>query len=60
MMENKIKNKEAMNKVFVIEDHDEVLKIWRRKKIKSLDLVHVDAHIDFGFHAAKPIETIFN
>ena len=49
-----------MNNIFLIEDHDEVLKLWREKNIKGLDLVHIDAHIDFGFHPAKPIGKIFN
>jgi tetratricopeptide (TPR) repeat protein len=46
------------DKVFLIEDHDEALKIWREKNIRNIDLVHIDAHIDFGFHRAKPIEKI--
>ena len=49
-----------MNNIFLLEDHDESLKAWREKKIKNLDLVHIDAHIDFGFYPAKPIEKIFN
>ena len=48
-----------MDKIFLIEDHDEALRVWRRKKVKGLDLVHLDAHIDFGFHPAKPIERVF-
>ena len=47
-----------MNNVFLVEDHDEVLKIWRRKNIRGLDLVHLDAHIDFGFYPASPIEKV--
>lgn len=47
-----------MNKVFLIEDHDEALKIWKKHNIKGLDLVHLDAHIDFGFHLAKPPEKL--
>jgi len=47
-----------MKEVFLVEDHDEVLRIWRKKDINGLDLVHLDAHIDFGFHPAKPIEKI--
>jgi len=47
-----------MNNVFFVEDHDEVLKIWRNKNIKGLDLVHIDAHMDFEFHPARPIEKI--
>lgn len=52
--------KERMNRIFLIEDHDEVLNIWRDKKIKGLDLVHIDAHIDFDFHPAKPLKQIVN
>lgn len=50
----------ANKNIALIEDHDEALKAWREKKFKALDLVHIDAHIDFGFHPAKPIEKIFN
>ncbi|MBN1492824.1 MAG: UPF0489 family protein [Candidatus Omnitrophica bacterium] len=49
-----------MAKIFLIEDHDEALKVWRDNQIKGLDLVHIDAHMDFGFHQAQPIDTIFN
>jgi len=42
----------------LIEDHDQALKIWRDKKIKGLDLVHIDAHIDFGIQPAKPLQRI--
>ena len=47
------------NNLFLIEDHDEALKIWRKKKIPGLDLVHIDAHIDFGFHPAQRIDKVF-
>lgn len=46
--------------VILIEDHHEALSIWRQKDFKGLDLVHIDAHIDFAFHLAMPIEKIFN
>jgi len=49
-----------MNKIFLIEDHHEALKVWREKEVKNLDLVHIDAHIDFGFHPARPIKKIVN
>ncbi len=42
--------------IVLIEDHHQALKIWQEKKVKNLDLIHLDAHIDFGFHAAKPIK----
>jgi len=46
--------------ITLIEDHHEALGIWRKKGFKGLPLVHIDAHIDFGFHPAKPIQKIFN
>ncbi len=49
-----------MKNVYLFEDHDQALKIWQKKKIKNLDLVHVDAHIDFGFPQAEPLETVLN
>lgn len=48
------------NNIFLIEEHDEALKIWRKGKIKNLDLVHIDAHMDFGFYYAKPIKKVVN
>jgi len=50
-----------MNKkdIFLIEDHDEALKIWRRHRISGLDLVHVDSHMDFGYYPAKPLKQVF-
>ena len=45
-------------KISIIEDHDQALKVWRSRAVKGLDLVHLDAHIDFGFHPAKPIKKV--
>jgi len=47
------------NNIFLIEDHDEALRVWRQEKIKGIDLVHIDAHMDFGIQPAKPIDKIF-
>lgn len=46
-------------KIFLIEDHDEALKVWREEKVNHLDLVHIDAHIDFGYHPIRPIARVF-
>lgn len=51
-------NEPAKN-IFLIEDHDQALGVWRKKKASNLDLVHIDAHMDFGFYWAKPIQRIF-
>ena len=48
-----------MNNIFLIEDHDEASKVWKENNIKDFDLVHIDAHIDFGFYQANPIEQVF-
>lgn len=45
-------------KVHVFDDHDRALSVWRREGVRSLDLVHVDAHSDFAFHRAKPFSQI--
>ncbi len=47
-----------MSEVYLIEDHNEALDIWRRRNIRGLDLVHIDAHIDFGFYPVRPIKSI--
>lgn len=47
------------HKIFLIEDHDLALKIWRKIGVKNLDLIHLDAHIDFSLPAALPIQKIF-
>ena len=44
--------------ISLIEDHHEALNIWRRKNLRRVDLIHIDAHIDFGFYPAKPKEQI--
>ncbi len=49
-----------MKKVYLFEDHDLSLEIWRKNRIKGLDLVHVDAHIDFSFHEAESIDDILD
>ena len=46
--------------ITLIEDHHQALKIWREKKVKNLDLIHLDAHIDFGFHIAKPVKQVID
>jgi len=44
----------ANKNIALIEDHHEALKLWREKGIKNLTLIHIDAHLDFYFHFAKP------
>ena len=46
--------------IALIEDHHEALGIWRKKGFRNLTLVHIDAHIDFGFQPAKPIPQAIN
>ena len=58
-MEKARRIKKRRNRIFLVEDHDEALGIWRKERIRSLDLVHMDAHIDFEFHRAEPIEKVF-
>ncbi|MCX5751003.1 MAG: UPF0489 family protein [Candidatus Saganbacteria bacterium] len=45
-------------KIILIEDHHQALDAWRKEAFKSLPLVHLDAHIDFGFYHVKPIEQV--
>lgn len=44
--------------VFLVEDHDAALGIWKTQGVKNLDLIHLDAHLDFGVYAAHPISEI--
>lgn len=44
--------------IFLIEDHNEALKVWRENGVRGLDLVHIDAHLDFGFYPARPVEQV--
>ena len=46
--------------IHLIEDHDLALKVWRDKKVFGLDLVHIDAHMDFVIPQAKSINTILD
>lgn len=38
----------------LIEDHDEAYYFWKKIGVFARPLIHLDAHIDFNFHAAKP------
>ena len=44
--------------IHIMEDHDDALNVWKKNNVKNVDLVHVDAHIDFGIHQAKSLENI--
>jgi len=48
----------ASGNIFLIEDHDEALRVWRAQGIKGLDLLHLDAHLDFDVYAACPISEV--
>lgn len=37
------------SKVFLIEDHDEAYRIWKRFQIKNRVVIHIDAHLDFDW-----------
>lgn len=45
--------------IVLIEDHHEAYGTWKKRGFKGLPLVHLDAHIDFGFQEIKDIEQIF-
>lgn len=49
----------AYKKINLIEDHHEAYYLWQKAGIRSKALVHLDAHVDFGFHDVKPPEQIF-
>ena len=46
------------NKIALIEDHHQAYFAWKKRKLKSLSLVHIDAHMDFGFPQVKDIPLI--
>jgi hypothetical protein len=41
-----------MKQIYLVEDHDEVLTLWQKARLRGCDLVHFDAHIDFAPHQA--------
>ncbi|MGB2705438.1 MAG: UPF0489 family protein [Candidatus Omnitrophota bacterium] len=43
----------------LIENHDEAYFFWKKLRVRGKPLVHLDAHIDFNFHAAKPLKQTF-
>lgn len=38
----------------LIENHDEAYYFWKTLGISKRPLIHLDAHVDFNFHAVKP------
>ncbi len=47
-----------MQKISLVEDHHQVLNIWRERKFKNCTLIHIDAHIDFDFYRALPLPQV--
>jgi tetratricopeptide (TPR) repeat protein len=46
--------------ILLIEDHHEAYYAWRERRFKKMTLVHLDAHIDFGFQEVKEFPLILN
>jgi tetratricopeptide (TPR) repeat protein len=46
--------------ILLIEDHHEAYYAWRERRFKKMTLVHLDAHIDFGFQEVKEVPLILN
>ncbi|MFZ6016555.1 MAG: hypothetical protein ACOYU0_02860 [Nitrospirota bacterium] len=37
------------NKIVMMEDHDKAYHVWKESGIRDRILLHIDAHIDFGW-----------
>jgi tetratricopeptide (TPR) repeat protein len=46
--------------ILLIEDHHEAYYAWRDRQYRNMTLVHLDAHIDFGFQEVKEVPLILN
>jgi len=46
--------------IILVEDHHQAYYAWRERRISNMPLVHMDAHIDFGFQEVKDIPLIVN
>jgi len=46
--------------ILLIEDHHETYYAWRERRFKKMTLVHLDAHIDFGFQEVKDVPLILH
>lgn len=44
-----------MKNLHLVETHEKALFVWQKSKVKNIDLVHIDAHIDFRFLDEKNI-----
>jgi len=53
-----MENKKKID-TYLVEDHHQVLDIWRKQKINNIDLIHIDAHIDFEVFNAPDITSAF-
>ncbi len=52
--------REPLPSVYLMEDHDEALRIWQRWNFSSRTLLHIDAHIDFDWIPEKSFSDLFN
>ncbi len=48
------------DKIVMMEDHDQAYFAWRDAGVKDRTLVHIDAHIDFGWLPDKDLSDILN
>jgi hypothetical protein len=46
------------NQIVMMEDHDQAYFAWKAAGVKDRTLVHIDAHIDFGWLPEKDLSEI--
>ena len=51
---------EGSTNILLVEDHHEAYYVWRERLFKKIILVHMDAHIDFGFQEVKDLPFILH
>jgi len=52
---NQLVGLEPIKNIFLMEDHAEAYAIWEEARIKNKILVHIDAHIDFGWRPDRKL-----
>jgi hypothetical protein len=50
--------KEPIERIFLIDNHNLAFSVWQKEKVRNKVLIHIDAHLDFGWIPDKKLYKI--
>lgn len=52
--------RDPISSIYLMEDHDEALRVWQRENFSNRTLLHIDAHIDFDWIPEKSFSELLD